>query len=188
MINHIRNYLQNNHFLEVQTPLLTAPVEEGSRGFVVSSRYHKDMFYSLPQSPQIYKQFLTYGGINYFQIAPVFRDEDGRLDRINGEFYQLDLEMITEDLNEIIAVSKGIVTSLLRAYNVSYHDKGEVSYEYSMKNFNNDKPHGEELPTLESFQGQTKTFLNLIIVKDFPMFRVKDAGITYMNNPFAKVE
>ncbi len=99
----IRNYMYDHGFTEVATPILANSSPEGARDFLVPSRLHPGKFYALPQAPQQFKQMLMVGGLDkYFQIAPCFRDEDPRADRLYGDFYQLDMEMAFVDDGEVV--------------------------------------------------------------------------------------
>jgi aspartyl-tRNA synthetase len=103
MIKFIRDWMDGQGFIEINTPILTSSSPEGARDFLVPSRLHPGKFFALPQAPQQFKQLLMVGGVpKYFQIAPCFRDEDPRADRSPGEFYQLDLEIAFADRDETV--------------------------------------------------------------------------------------
>lgn len=143
MMKWLRDKMWDLGFSEFQTPLLTADSPEGARSFLVPSRLHHGKFYALPQAPQMFKQLLQVSGFDrYFQIAPCFRDEDLRADRLL-EFYQLDMEMSFVDVSDIQAVGEVIMPELVKTFapdaNV-YPTIPHISYDDAMLKYGCDKP------------------------------------------------
>ena len=107
VIHFLRNLMEEDDFVELQTPILTSSSPEGARDFLVPSRKYKGKFYALPQAPQQFKQLLMCAGFDkYYQIAPCFRDEDARSDRVYGEFYQLDFEMAFATEEDVLQMGR----------------------------------------------------------------------------------
>lgn len=149
VIQHIRGYFQAKDFVEVQTPILANSSPEGARDFLIPSRLHQGKFFALPQAPQQFKQLLMVGGMDkYFQIAPCFRDEDTRMDRHYGEFYQLDMEMsFVEKVEDIFEVMEPLMIELIEKFtdkkniNLTQDNKFiQIPYKESMIKYGNDKP------------------------------------------------
>ena len=145
VISYLRNKMIENNFLEFQTPILTASSPEGARDFLVPSRLHQGKFYALPQAPQQFKQMIMISGFDrYFQIAPCFRDEDGRADRSPGEHYQLDMEMSFVEENDIFEVVEPIFYELFKKFGagktINKNPFPRLTYKDSMEKYGTDKP------------------------------------------------
>jgi aspartyl-tRNA synthetase len=144
VIDAMRERMKAAGFNEFQTPILTASSPEGARDFLVPSRIHPGKFYALPQAPQQYKQLLMMAGFDrYFQIAPCFRDEDPRADRLPGEFYQLDVEMsfITQD--DIFAAMEPVITGIFEQFGGGKpvtKNWPRIPYAEAMRKYGSDKP------------------------------------------------
>lgn len=145
MIAYIRNYLLNEDFVEIETPILTKTTPEGARDFLVPSRLQPGNFYALPQSPQQYKQLLMVAGFErYFQIARCFRDEDPRKDRAYGEFTQLDIEMSFVTQSDILDITESLFTKLVKELFPKKHISAvpwpRLSHNEVMEKYGTDKP------------------------------------------------
>lgn len=144
VVDSMRKRMKEQGFFEFQTPILTASSPEGARDFLVPSRIHPGKFYALPQAPQQYKQLLMMSGFDrYFQIAPCFRDEDPRADRLPGEFYQLDLEMSFVEQDDVFAAVEPVITGVFEEF-----AKGKpvtkkwprIPFAESLRKYGTDKP------------------------------------------------
>ncbi len=137
----IRNYLDDNGFLDVETPILTRATPEGARDYLVPSRVSNGSFYALPQSPQLFKQLLMVGGIDrYYQIAKCFRDEDLRADR-QPEFTQIDIETSFMDDNDIMDMMEGMTVKLFdEMLGIKFEKFQRMPYSEAMRDYASDKP------------------------------------------------
>jgi len=144
IIAFIRQQMEKQGFIEIQTPILTASSPEGARDFLVPSRKHKGRFYALPQAPQQFKQLLMVSGFDrYFQIAPCFRDEDARGDRSPGEFYQLDFEMAFAEQEDVFGVAETVMYETFATFSdrkVSPPPFRRLTYAETMLKYGTDKP------------------------------------------------
>ncbi|MSP54954.1 MAG: aspartate--tRNA ligase [Myxococcales bacterium] len=143
VVSYIRAKMHDLGFLEFQTPILTASSPEGARDYLVPSRVHPGRFYALPQAPQMFKQLLMTSGFDrYFQIAPCFRDEDGRADRSPGEFYQLDVEMAFVEQEDVFAPIERLMIDMFEHFS----DKKvptpfpRIPFRQAMRRWGIDKP------------------------------------------------
>jgi len=144
VIDFIRSTMKSMRFLEVQTPIITSSSPEGARDFIIPSRKFKGKFYALPQAPQIFKQLLMVSGFDrYFQIAPCFRDEDPRSDRLYGEFYQLDFEMSFVTEEDVYEVGERVFYDTFTKFGnkeVSPRPFKRIAYNDAMLMYGSDKP------------------------------------------------
>ena len=145
VLSFIRSKMIKNKFLEFQTPILTASSPEGARDFLVPSRVHPGKFYALPQAPQQFKQMIMISGFDrYFQIAPCFRDEDGRADRSPGEHYQLDMEMSFVEQEDLFKVVEPIFYELFSEFGkgkkINKTPFPRLKYKDSLEKYGTDKP------------------------------------------------
>ncbi len=171
IISSMRRHMGDVGFTEYTTPILTASSPEGARDFLVPSRIHPGNFYALPQAPQQYKQLLMVAGFDrYFQIAPCFRDEDPRADRLPGEFYQLDLEMSFVEQEDVWSTMEPVIREIF----VEFAEGKPVTekfpripYDTAIRKYGSDKPDLrnpiEMQAVTEHFAGSGfKVFANMI--------------------------
>ena len=144
VLQFLRNQMQEQGFLEVQTPILTSSSPEGARDYLVPSRLHPGKFYALSQAPQQFKQLLMVSGIDkYFQIAPCFRDEDARADRAPGEFYQLDMEMSFATQEDVFQVMEPVMYNTFKKFSdkkIAEYPFPRITYKDAMLKYGSDKP------------------------------------------------
>ena len=164
----VRNYLHEQGFIEIHTPILSKSTPEGARDYLVPSRKFKGKFFALPQSPQQYKQLLMVAGLEkYFQIAPCFRDEDARAERSPGEFYQIDMEMSFVSQDDILKLTEDMFTQLVRKLlpdkKITQTPWPRITYQAAKQKYNSDKP---DLRTDKNNPAE----LAFAWVVDFPLF------------------
>ena len=149
----VRNFLSDNKFLEIETPVLMKSTPEGARDYLVPSRVHNGRFYALPQSPQMYKQLFMISGLDrYFQIVKCFRDEDLRSDR-QPEFTQIDLEMSFVDEKDVRLIVEKLLTKVFKeVINIELKEFPILSYHDAIEKYGTDKPDLRFGITIEDFK------------------------------------
>lgn len=137
----VRSYLENDGFLDIETPILTKATPEGARDYLVPSRTHKGQFFALPQSPQLFKQLLMMSGMDkYYQIVKCFRDEDLRADR-QPEFTQIDIETTFLGADGVMAITEGMIRDLFnKMLDVDLGEFPQMTYADALRRFGSDKP------------------------------------------------
>ncbi len=185
VIHEARNFLKDNGFIEVETPILTKSTPEGARDFLVPSRLQPGKFYALPQSPQQYKQLLMVAGIEkYFQIARCFRDEDPRADR-QAEFTQIDLEMSFVEQEDILQVVEKMIQEIVKKIFPEKRIKEfpflRLNYQDVIKEYGTDKPDLRE-------NKQDDDELAFAFIVNFPMFEwsKEEKRWKTMHHPFTR--
>ena len=198
VISFIRNKMIELGFMEFQTPILTASSPEGARDFLVPSRLNPGKFFALPQAPQQFKQMIMVAGFDkYFQIAPCFRDEDGRADRSPGEHYQLDLEMSFVEQDDVFSTVEPIFFDLFTKFNkgkkISKAPFKRITFKESMLKYGSDKPDlripiqiSDVTDIFKSSEVKLEIFKKQIkknsIVRAIPVKNVKDKSRSFFDN------
>ena len=185
IIDYIRSYLNKKSFVEVQTPILSVESPEGAKSFLVENPAQENVNYSLPQSPQVYKQLLMVSGFDrYYQVAPCFRYKQGHPSRTLYEFYQLDMEMCFVEQQEIIELAEKFIMSIFEKYGDKKFNRPpfpRVTYEQSMLISNSDKPDLRNFVnvvdvTNEIIQSENKQLLTLIEEKYLTILKALHAN------------